>query len=284
MYLKIAVVQFAINQFAPEQNLAKAEQFIAEASSENDLIVFPEDFIVGPLNGRNEFADYDGHYVKHFQQLASKYHIDIVPGSIIEGDLTGLYNTTYYIDHSGEIRGRYRKMNLWLPERSYVTPGSNISVFDTRFGRIGLIICWDLMFPEMFRAMVKEEVEIVICPSYWCFEDAGKGMKYDPDAEVKLVNALCVSRAFENELVLVYANAAGRLMSGENTDTLIGQSQVTVPFLGALKSLNHNKEAMFSQEVDTALLADAEEAYEIRKDLKKGLYGIQHQTDERNRD
>jgi predicted amidohydrolase len=269
MFLRIAVVQFAINQFAPEQNLTKAEQFIAQASSENDLIVFPEDFIVGPLNGSNEFADYNGRYVKHFQRLASTYKIDIVPGSIIEGDDTGLYNTTYYIDRNGEIRGRYRKVNLWLPERSYVIPGSDIAVFDTRFGRVGLIICWDLMFPEMFRAMVREEVEIVICPSYWCFEDAGKGIKHDPDAEIKLVNALCVSRAFENEIVLVYANAAGRLSGEEGTSTLIGQSQITVPFKGALNALNHNREAMFTQEVDTAILADAEEAYEIRKDLQK---------------
>ena len=272
MFLKIAIVQFAINQFAPEKNLTKAEQFIAEASSENDLIVFPEDFIAGPLNGRNEFADYDVHYVKHFQQLASKYSIDIVPGSIIEGDNTGLYNTTYYIDRNGEIRGRYRKVNLWLPERSYVIPGSDISVFDTRFGRVGLIICWDLMFPEMFRAMVREGVEIVICPSYWCFEDAGKGMKHNPDAEIKLVNALCVARAFENEIVLVYANAAGRLTGEEGTHTLIGQSQVTVPFKGALGLMDHNHEEMHSVTVDKDILRDAEEAYEIRRDLQKGLY------------
>jgi predicted amidohydrolase len=268
MFFKIAVVQFAIDQFNPNKNLAKAEQFIAEASTENDLIVFPEDFILGPLSGKSEYADYEGNYITFFQKLASKYHIDIVPGSIIEGDLTGLYNTTYYIDRSGEILGRYRKVNLWLPERSYITSGSNASVFDTRFGRVGLIICWDLMFPEVFRAMVKERVEIVICPSYWCFEDAGKGMIHNPDSEVKLVNALCISRAFENEIVLVYANAAG-----ENTDTLIGQSQVTVPFKGVLKSLSHNREAMFSQDIDTAILADAEEAYEIRKDLQKGIFG-----------
>ncbi len=270
--MKIAVVQFAINQFAPERNLAKAEQFIAEASSENDLVVFPEDVIAGPLNGRNEFADYDGHYVRHFQQLASTYNIDIVPGSIIEGDDTGLYNTTYYIDSKGEIRGRYRKVNLWLPERSYITPGSDISVFNTRIGKVGLIICWDLMFPEMFRAMVRQGVEIVICPSYWCFEDAGTGLKYDTMAEVKLVNALCVTRAFENEIVLVYANAAGRQTGEEGTETLIGQSQVTVPFKGALGLMGHNQEEMIYIKADKDILRDAEEAYEIRKDLQKGLH------------
>jgi predicted amidohydrolase len=272
MFLKIAVVQFEIDQFNPPKNLAKAEQFIAEASTENDLIVFPEDFILGPLSGKSEYADYDGQYIKIFQKLATKYHIDIVPGSIIEGDSISLFNTTYYIDRSGEIQGRYRKVNLWLPERSYITPGSNVSVFDTRFGRVGLIICWDLMFPEVFRAMVKEKVEIVICPSYWCYEDAGKGLVHDLDSEVKLVNALCIARAFENEIVLVYVNAAGRLTADENIDTLIGQSQVTVPFKGVLKSLCHNKEEMFSQKIDTAILADAEEAYEIRKDIQKGIF------------
>lgn len=270
--MNIAVVQFAINQFAPEKNLAKAEQFIAEASPENDLVVFPEDVIAGPLNGRNEFADYNGYYVKHFQQLASTYNIDIVPGSIIEGDDTGLYNTTYYIDSKGEIRGRYRKVNLWLPERSYITPGRDISVFNTRIGKVGLIICWDLMFPEMFRAMVRRGVEIVICPSYWCFEDAGTGLKHDTMAEVKLVNALCVTRAFENEIVLVYANAAGRLTLDEGTETLIGQSQVTVPFKGALGLMGHNQEEMIYVKVDKDILRDAEEAYEIRKDLQKGLF------------
>lgn len=271
--MKIAVVQFAINQFAPEKNLAKAEQFIAEAAaSENDLVVFPEDVIAGPLNGRNEFADYDERYVKHFQRLASTYNIDIVPGSIIEGHDLGLYNTTYYIDSKGEIRGRYRKVNLWLPERSYITPGSDISVFNTRIGKVGLIICWDLMFPEMFRAMVRQGVEVVICPSYWCFEDAGIGLKYDTTAEVKLVNALCVTRAFENEIALVYVNAAGKLAGEEGTDTLIGQSQITVPFKGSLGLLDHNQEGMMYVKVEKDILRDAEEAYEIRRDLQKGLY------------
>jgi predicted amidohydrolase len=272
MFVRIAVVQFAIDQLNPQRNVARAEQYIAEASKSHDLIVFPEDFILGPLKGRSEYADYEGQYITIFQKFASKYHIDIVPGSIIEGDAKGLFNTTCYIDCNGEIRGKYRKVNLWLPERSYITPGSNISVFDTRFGRVGLIICWDLMFPEVFRAMLKEKVEIVICPSYWCYEDAGKGMLHDPDSEVTLVNALCITRAFENEIVLVYANAAGRFISNDNTETLIGQSQVTVPFKGVLQSLSHNREAMFSQEIDTSILNDAEEAYEIKEDLLKGIF------------
>src|SRR6266567_5542309 len=86
MQLNIAVVQFAIAQFEPEHNLKKAEQFISEAASQAQIIVFPEDFVTGPLRGHREYADHDGHYVRHFQQLAARYSIDIVPGSIIESD------------------------------------------------------------------------------------------------------------------------------------------------------------------------------------------------------
>ena len=267
MRLNIAVVQFSITQFAPEENLRKAEQFIQAAVSQHaQIIVFPEDFVTGPLSGNSEFADYEGRYVKHFQYLAAKYALDIVPGSIIEGHSGGLYNTTYYIDKTGEIKGRYEKVNLWIPERSYLCPGTELPVFETAYGKVGLIICWDLMFSETFRRMVKQDVDIVICPSYWCFEDAGIGIKHDANAEVKLVNALCVSRAFENEVVLVYANAAGsKNIEGEQ---LIGRSQITVPFKGALNVLNHNGEAMFVQEVDTTLLQDAEQSYEIRNDLR----------------
>jgi len=269
---KVAVVQFEISQFDPQENLAKSEQFIQQAvASSADLIVFPEDFIVGPLDGQVEFADFEQRYVKHFQQLASQYNIDIVPGSIIEGDENGLFNTAYYLDHHGDILGKYRKVNLWLPERTYIDPGHDLAVFETRFGKVGLLICWDLMFPEMFRAMVSEGVEIVICPSYWCLEDAGKGQKLNQHSEVMLVNGLCVARAFENEIVLVYANAAGKLVSEGATNTLIGQSQVTVPFKGPLDIVMHNFEDMFVQEVDTEVLSIAEEAYEIRSDLRKGV-------------
>jgi predicted amidohydrolase len=272
MLIKVAVVQFEISPFAPQENLEKAEQFIQQAvAQEADLIVFPEDFVVGPLDGRVDLADFDRRYVKRFQKLATQYNIDIVPGSIIEGDEDGLYNTAYYIDQHGDILSQYRKVNLWLPERSYITPGTDVSVFETRFGKVGLIICWDLMFPEIFRAMLSEGVEMVICPSYWCLEDAGKGQKLNKYSEVMLVNALCLARAFENEIVLVYANAAGKQVSGQNTSTLIGQSQITVPFKGPLDIAMHNLETMIVEEVDLDVLSIAEEAYEIRSDLQRGI-------------
>jgi len=272
MEITFAVVQFEVAQFQPEVNLEKAERFIQQAVNAGaQIIVFPEDFVTGPVVGRFEYVDREGRYRRHFQDLASRYRIDIVPGSIIEGDEQGLFNTTYYIDRAGAIRGRYRKVNLWLPERSYIAAGAEFPVFETAYGRVGLQICWDLNFPEGFRQMARQGVEIVICPSYWCFEDAGVGLRHNPQSEVEMVNALCVARAFENEIVLVYANAAGEVQWEHGRERLIGQSQITVPFKGRLNALAHTHEGMFLQRVDTALLHDAELAYEIRKDLRERL-------------
>lgn len=271
MHIRIAIVQFDIKQFMPDENMRKAEQFISDAAGWADIIVFPEDFVTGPLNSNARYADGEGYYASQFQQLAKRYAIDIVPGTIIERDGDKLYNTAYYIDKEGYIRGKYRKVNLWLPERSYLAAGSEHPVFDTEYGRVGLIICWDLMFPEVFRAMLRQGVEVVICPSYWCYEDAGIGITHDANSEVTLVNALCVTRAFENEIVLVYANAAGHETIDGVEETLIGRSQVTVPFKGAVARLDHNREGLLLHTVDTAILRDAETAYEIRNDVKARL-------------
>lgn len=269
MKFKVAVIQFAIAQFDPEKNIARAEKFIAKASTQGaHIIVFPEDFITGPILGKKEFVDFDGKYRKIFQVFAKKYQIDIVMGSVIEGEQTGSYNTCHYIDASGKIRGTYRKINLWLPERKYLTPGNEVVVFNTKFGKIGLIICWDLIFPEIFRKMVIKGVNIVFCPSYWTIEDAGMGTRYNTQSEITSVNALCTARAFENSIAVVYANSAGRLDWDTIHAKLIGQSQITLPFIGPTKHLINNKEAMFIQELDLDILKKAEWSYKTRQDVK----------------
>lgn len=269
MKLRIAVVQFEVKQFAPEDNLKKVEKFIKKAAlAQANIIVFPEDCVTGPIEEKIEFADGKHIYRNYFQKLAKEYGIDIVPGSFVEEEKSKLYNTTYYIDSTGEIKSTYRKVHLWLSERQAFDAGHKVTVAKTAYGNIGLAICWDLIFPEVFRTMVKKGVDIVICPSYWCYGDAGKGAKLDPDSEIKLVDSLCVDRAFEDEIIFVYCNAAGTFKVGGTHDILIGHSQITVPFKGAIKKLDHNKEEMFIQEVDTAILQVAEQSYNIRQDLK----------------
>lgn len=273
MKFKIAVVQLDIQYRSPEENLKKIETFIRRAAAAKaQMIVFPEDFISDPIIGGKLIVKSGNLHRKQFQELAKKYGIDMVAGSFTEEDREGLHNTTYYIDSSGRIRSRYRKINLWHPEKSYIVPGHRVPVFNTKFGKIGLIICWDIMFPELFRKMAKQGVRIVICPSYWSYGDAGIiGKRYDKESETKLVDALCIGRAFENEIIFVYCNAAGEINKGKYSDALtgIGHSQITVPFKGAIRKLNNDKEGMFIQEIDTDILDAAEKVYKIRKEIKK---------------
>lgn len=279
MKIKIAVVQFEVKKVTPEVNLERAKKFVKDASADGaNIVVFPEDFITSAFTPEDEQAADDKHeYREYFQALAKNYHIDIVPGAIIEKYQGALYLVSYYIDQTGKVLGDYKKINLWHTEREAFTPGKDIAVFDTKYGKVGLAICWDLVYPELFRAMVKKGVEIVICSSANGYEDSGKiGNHHDPNNEIKMIDALCEARAFENEIILAYCNAGGRKHiikpSGKLTDTLIGHSQVTVPFKGAIKKLSHNREEMFVEIVDTDILKDAETVYKIRSDLKKGIY------------
>lgn len=278
MKVKIAVVQFEVKNVAPKVNLERAKKFVRSASKASaNIIVFPENFITSAATDDGQAADDKNEYRRYFQTLAKKYRIDIVPGAIIEKYQGALYLVSYYIDSTGEVLAHYKKINLWHTERETFTPGKDIAVFKTKYGKVGLIICWDLVYPELFRAMVKRGVEIVICPSAGGYEDSGKiGNRHDPNNEIKMVDALCEARAFENEIILVYCNAGGKINIpkpvGKLTDTLIGHSQITVPFKGAVKKLAHNREEMFITELETDILKDAESVYRIRADLKSGKF------------
>jgi len=268
MRLKIALVQFDAEQYAPADNLGKAEKFVERAADAGaDIVVFPEDFLTGVGPRMAEFADHEGKHREAFQKLARKYALDLVPGSVIEGEDGKLFNTTYYIDANGELLGRYRKVNLWVTEKLWATRGDTAMVCDTRWGKVGLCICWDLAFPELFIAMFAQRADIVICPSCWAYQDAGTGTQHNPDSERVFVDSLCSARAFENEIMVAFCNAAGSWDGSRGPCESIGRSQVAVPFIGPAALLDHNREEMLLGDVDTAILAEAEKCYEIKKDL-----------------
>ena len=94
-------------------------------------------------------------------------------------------------------------------------------------------------------------------------------MRHNPEAEVAFVDSLCVARAFENEIVLAFCNAAGAFEGSKGACHSIGHSQVAVPFVGPAALLAHSREEILLCQVDTAILAEAEASYEIRSDLSR---------------
>jgi predicted amidohydrolase len=263
--MRLALAQMKIAYDDPDANLAKMRRFIARARKRKaDVIVFPEDSLTGPVRGRKEFVDGNGAFRKLLSSLARGGRMDVV-GCFVESVNGRWLNTACYFDRSGTLLGEYRKINLWHGERSYISPGAGVCVIDTRFGKAGLAICWDLANPLIFRRMARLGARTIFVPSFW--SDAGiSNCRY----ESRNIDSLCYVRALENECAIAYANAAGIYKPG---DRLVGHSQLVVPIRGALKKAAHNREAILVADVPEAPLERAAKVYKIRKDILSGYPG-----------
>jgi omega-amidase len=127
----------------------------------------------------------------------------VVAGSLPEAVDGSVANTLYVVDRDGEIKGRYRKIHLFTPtgEDTHFAGGKETVVADTSIGRLGLMICYDLRFPELARGLVLDGAEILVVPAQW------------PAARRAHWEALLKARAIENQCYVVGVNRVGR--SGE---------------------------------------------------------------------
>lgn len=251
MHLTIALVQFEVAPCKPIENLERMEAFIREAAEKGaQLVVFPEDAVTGPLRGQLDFVVSAPNYLAHFQGLAVKYGVDLVPGSWTVEEAGLLYNTAHYINRDGTVAGVYRKINLWETEKVAITPGKQVSVFPTTHGLVGLIICWDIAFPLLFADMNALGVELVISPTYWSFTRPKKEVKDVVDDEILLIDSLCTTRAFENNILFAYCNAAGEMKLDGSDAVLSGRSQLTHPLDKVVSKAEGNKERMLVATVE----------------------------------
>lgn len=223
----------------------------------------PEDPAFGPSCAESPA------YLKKYQELARELNICIVPGTILETHGDSLSNVAYFLSASGEICGRYQKKNLWHPERRHLVSSAHEPhrAFDTPLGRVGLLICWDLAFPEAFRELIADGAEIICVPAFWTMKDVtDEGYGLNPDGEAVFLNSTIVSRAFENTSAVVFVNAGGPPERGEKTN-YAGLSQVGVPHVGSLGKMGR-AEGVSIADLDMNVLKIAEENYKVREDMK----------------
>ncbi|CEJ60564.1 hypothetical protein PMG11_09135 [Penicillium brasilianum] len=270
---KVAVIQ--LSPKAPneiESNHQRAVSFIKDAASSGaDLAVLPEYHLADFAPGhdpeiRKQCANWKT-YLDAYCALAKECNICIVPGSLGELHADGtIVNAAYFIDNTGAIKGRYEKKNLWHPERPFVKGSGNDSrhvAFDTPLGKVGLLICWDLAFPEAFRELIMQGAKMIIVPAFWRYTDAGDvGIKRNPKSEGDFLDAAVVSRAFENTCAMVFCN-----VGGPSEDGFAGLSQVAMPFLGRVERFDTSDEGMRIVELDMDVLEEAEGEYKVRQDL-----------------
>ncbi|KAI0515059.1 carbon-nitrogen hydrolase [Xylaria bambusicola] len=270
---KVALVQLHPKPLAPAQNYEKAAAFIRDAATKGcHLAVLPEYHLTSWVPDRPEFKESCAdslQYLQKYQALANELHICIVPGTIIESNDNSLQNIAYFISSNGDIAGRYQKKNLWHPERRHLVSSAHEPhlAFDTPLGRVGLLICWDLAFPEAFRELIADGAQIICVPTFWSLRDVSdEGYALNSDGEALFLNSTVIARAFENTCAVVFVNAGGPPEKGEDT-SFAGLSQVGVPHVGSLGRLG-SAEGMSIVDLDMDVLRIADENYKVREDMQ----------------
>ena len=149
-----------------------------------------------------------------------------------------LINVAYFIANTGAILGKYQKKNLWHPERPHLTSSTSApheTITDTPLGPVGLLICWDLAFPEAFRELIASGAKTIIIPTFWTLSDCSPyGLSKNPLSEKLFLESVLAARAFENTCSVVFVNAGAEVGKAERGN-YAGLSRVCVPFSGALK-------------------------------------------------
>ncbi|RYP50872.1 hypothetical protein DL768_003707 [Monosporascus sp. mg162] len=271
--IKVSLIQLHPKPVSPGENFAKATSLIRDSAAKGcHLAVLPEYHLTAWVPDdpafRSSCADSPA-YLQKYQELAKELNICIVPGTILEAQGDALQNIAYFISSTGEICGRYQKKNLWHPERRHLVSSAHEPhrAFDTPLGRVGLLICWDLAFPEAFRELISDGAEVICIPAFWTMKDVTEeGYGLNPDGEAVFLNSTVVSRAFENTCAVVFVNAGGPPEKGEKTD-YAGLSQVGIPHVGSTGKLGR-AEGVSTVDLDMTVLEIAEANYKVREDMK----------------
>ena len=142
---------------------------------------------------------------QHYQEVAKRNGIWLIPGSFFESDGDRIYNTAPVISPAGEVVARHRKLFPYLPYEGGITPGDEHTVFDVPgVARFGVSICYDMWFPETVRALAWQGAEIILHPTLTS--------SIDRDSELAMVRA----HATQNQVYFLDVNVAGRMGVGES--------------------------------------------------------------------
>lgn len=172
----VAAIQMSIPG-TPEKSVEKAEKLVRKAAAEGaNVILLPELFENWYFCQERRYDSYklalpleENPAVRRFQTVAKELSV-VLPISFYEQDGNVLYNSVAMIDADGSVMGVYRKTHIpddhFYQEKFYFTPGdTGFKVWDTRFGKIGVGICWDQWFPEAARCMALDGAELLFYPT-----------------------------------------------------------------------------------------------------------------------
>jgi 5-aminopentanamidase len=258
--MRVAVAQLEPKFAEKERNLDACLARLDEAAGQgSELTVFPECAIPGYMFDSAEEAmpyaeEIPGEATEAFERECRRLGTHAICG-LIERDGDTLYNAAILVGPDGLI-GSYRKTHLpFLGVDRFVTPGDEFKVFDTALGRIGLIICYDLRFPEVTRTLALQGADIVALPTNF------------PMAAKVQTEVITLGRAAENRIYLLCANRVGKERTGE----FCGWSQIVDPYGKRLVEAGETEEALLVAEIDIEKARDKD--YVVPGEYELYLFG-----------
>jgi predicted amidohydrolase len=250
--MRIAAVQFDFDENETfDARVDRMLSLVASAVVDADLVVLPE---LWPNGGFTYQAweptaqRLDGPLVARLQDAARSASVLLHAGSFIERHDDGsLTNTSVLIDPDGTINAVYRKIHLFGftdGEPKYLVGGDDLVVADTAVGRLGLATCYDLRFPEMFRQLTDERVDLFVVPAAW------------PLSRVGHWTVLAQARAIENQTPLVAVNTAGT-----HGGVPMGGRSIALDALGTVLAELGTDEEVLRADVDPTSTAEWRERF-----------------------
>lgn len=269
--IKIAAIQMSTVADKME-NVRTVKAYLEKIKDENpDFVILPEMFCC-PYQTENFpiYAEKEGGPV--WQQLsgyAKQYGIYLIGGSMPEKDAEGnVYNTSYIFDREGKQIGKHRKVHLFdidvkggqtFKESDMLTAGDSDTVFDTEFGKIGVMLCFDIRFPELSRMMVNDGAKVIFVP-------AAFNMTTGP-AHWELSFR---TRALDNQIYMVGCAPARDVSAGYIS---WGHSIVTDPW-GRVTGMLDENEGILLAELDMDYEEQVREELPLLKSRRKDIYQL----------
>jgi omega-amidase len=210
-----AIAQMDIALADKEENLKSAAKFASDAALQGaDFLCLPEYFSTGSVPGRfGELAEsIPGKTTEGLCDIAKKNNINIV-ASLAEKDGSSIYNTAVFVGN-GKVLGKHRKIHLFLDEGNFVAHGNSCEVVSTKQCKLGMMVCYDAIFPEVARKLALKGAEIILVPANW------------PDPFQRQWELAIAARALDNQAWVVATNCCGK----DERFTYFGKSRVVNPY------------------------------------------------------
>ncbi|MGI9528023.1 MAG: bifunctional GNAT family N-acetyltransferase/carbon-nitrogen hydrolase family protein [Weeksellaceae bacterium] len=281
--VRLGLIQWQMRPYKSfDDVMEQAEYFVDTLSGyRSDFALFPEYFNAPLMADYNhlseagairELAEYTHGFRDRFSELAVQYNINIITGSMPEIVDDQLYNMGYLCRRDGSIE-RYEKIHITPDEKKAwgLQGGNQIKAFDTDCGKIGIMICYDVEFPELTRLLADQGMDILFVPF---LTDTKNGYSR--------VRHCAQARAIENECYVAIAGSVGNLPKVHNMDIQYSQSMVftpcdfAFPADGIKGASTPNTEMILIEDVDLDLLLELHEQGSVKnlKDRRTDLYSL----------